>query len=215
MALAASLTAAVARWRWAPDWAVATAAAVIVVVVGALSLHGARTAIGRLGPTVGFLAALLVLADGCRRAGLFDALGRSWRTDRGQADPPAGDGVPGGGGHHRGAQPRRHHRAAHPDRVRHRGAADHEPAPARLRVLAPGQQCLAAAAGLQPDQPAGVRRLRGVLHPLCRADGAAVAGGDRCRVGGAPPRVRLRSAPVRRRGRRAPRPTGRGSRRCP
>ena len=75
VALAASLTAAVARWRWAPDWAVATAAAVIVVVVGALSLHGARTAIGRLGPTVGFLAALLVLADGCRRAGLFDALG--------------------------------------------------------------------------------------------------------------------------------------------
>jgi arsenical pump membrane protein len=54
---------------------VATAAAVVVVVVGALSLHGARIAIGRLGPTVGFLAALLVLADGCRRAGLFDALG--------------------------------------------------------------------------------------------------------------------------------------------
>ena len=75
VALAASLTAAVARWRWAPDWAVATASAVIVVVVGALSLHGARTSLGRLGPTVGFLAALLVLADGCRRAGLFDALG--------------------------------------------------------------------------------------------------------------------------------------------
>ena len=75
VALAASLTAAVARWRWAPDWAVATAGAVIVVIFGALSLHGARTALGRLGPTVGFLAALLVLADGCRRAGLFDALG--------------------------------------------------------------------------------------------------------------------------------------------
>ncbi|MGZ4350864.1 MAG: arsenic transporter, partial [Solirubrobacteraceae bacterium] len=75
IALAASLTAAVARWRRAPDWAVALAAAVIVVLVGALSFHGARTAVGRLGPTVGFLAALLVLADGCRRAGLFDALG--------------------------------------------------------------------------------------------------------------------------------------------
>jgi arsenical pump membrane protein len=75
VALAVSLTAAVARWRRAPDWAVAVAAAVVVVLVGALSFHGARTAIGRLGPTVGFLAALLVLADGCRRAGVFDALG--------------------------------------------------------------------------------------------------------------------------------------------
>jgi arsenical pump membrane protein len=75
VALAASLTAAVARWRRAPDWLVATAGAVVVVVVGAISFHGARTALGRLGPTVGFLAALLVLADGCRRAGVFDALG--------------------------------------------------------------------------------------------------------------------------------------------
>ncbi len=73
--LAAGLIAAVTRWRWAPDWAVTAAGAVIVVAVGALSLHGARTALGQLGPTVGFLAALLVLADGCRRSGLFDALG--------------------------------------------------------------------------------------------------------------------------------------------
>ena len=75
VALVASLTAAVARSRWAPDWAVATLAAAILVAAGVLSLHGARSALGRLGPTVGFLAALLVLADGCRRAGLFDALG--------------------------------------------------------------------------------------------------------------------------------------------
>jgi arsenical pump membrane protein len=33
-------------------------------------------ALRHLGPTLGFLAALLVLAYGCRRAGLFDALGR-------------------------------------------------------------------------------------------------------------------------------------------
>jgi arsenical pump membrane protein len=75
VALALSLAAAVARWRRAPDWAVAAAAAVVVVLVGAISFHGARTSLGRLGPTVGFLAALLVLADGCRRAGMFDALG--------------------------------------------------------------------------------------------------------------------------------------------
>ena len=74
-ALAISLTAAVARWRRAPDWVVATVAAIVVVLVGALSFHDARDALGRLGPTVGFLAALLVLADGSRRAGVFDALG--------------------------------------------------------------------------------------------------------------------------------------------
>jgi arsenical pump membrane protein len=75
VALAASLMAAVTRWRWAPDWAVAAAAAATVVAAGALSFHGARSALGALGPTVGFLAALLVLADGTRRAGVFDALG--------------------------------------------------------------------------------------------------------------------------------------------
>ncbi len=73
--LAACLAAAVARPRWAPEWAVAAAGAVLLVAVGILSVHDARTALGQLGPTVGFLAALLVLADGCRRAGLFDALG--------------------------------------------------------------------------------------------------------------------------------------------
>jgi arsenical pump membrane protein len=75
IALAASLTAAVARSRRAPDWAVATLAAVVLVAAGVLCVHGARSALGRLGPTAGFLAALLVLADGCRRAGVFDALG--------------------------------------------------------------------------------------------------------------------------------------------
>ncbi len=73
--LAASLSAAIARPRWAPDWAVAAAGALLLVVLGVLSTTAARHALGRFGPTVGFLAALLVLADGCRRAGLFDALG--------------------------------------------------------------------------------------------------------------------------------------------
>jgi arsenical pump membrane protein len=73
--LAASLAAAVARPRWAPEWAVAAAGAVLLVAVGILSFKGARSALSSLGPTVGFLAALLVLADGCRRAGVFDALG--------------------------------------------------------------------------------------------------------------------------------------------
>jgi arsenical pump membrane protein len=73
--LAGCLIAAIARWRWAPDWAVAAMGALLLVAVGVLSTADARTAVRELGPTVGFLAALLLLADGCRRAGMFDALG--------------------------------------------------------------------------------------------------------------------------------------------
>lgn len=74
-ALALCLVASIARWRWAPDWLVAVIAATALVVTGVLSLRGAREALGAIAPTVGFLAALLVLADGCRRAGLFQAIG--------------------------------------------------------------------------------------------------------------------------------------------
>ncbi len=64
-----------ARPRRIPDWAVAAACAALLVALGVLSADDARGALEDLGPTVGFLAALLVLADGCRRAGLFEALG--------------------------------------------------------------------------------------------------------------------------------------------
>jgi arsenical pump membrane protein len=73
--LAAILIAAVAQPRHAPEWAVAAGVALLLLAVGAVSLTSAHHALDQLGPTVGFLAALLVLADGCRRAGLFDALG--------------------------------------------------------------------------------------------------------------------------------------------
>ena len=73
----------------------------------------------------------------------------------------------------RGAEPRRDRRAAHAGRVRHRGAAAHQPAPARLRVLAPGQLGLAAAAGLEPHQPARLPRQRALVPALRGADGAA------------------------------------------
>jgi arsenical pump membrane protein len=75
LALAATLAAAVARPRWAPEWLVAAVAALLLVALGVLSVKGARTSFRELGPTVGFLAALLLLADGCRRAGLFAAIG--------------------------------------------------------------------------------------------------------------------------------------------
>lgn len=73
--LVAILLAAVARVHWAPDWAVAAGGALLLVALGVLSASAARSEIGQLGPTVGFLAGLLLLADGCRRAGMFDALG--------------------------------------------------------------------------------------------------------------------------------------------
>jgi arsenical pump membrane protein len=75
LALAGTLAAAVAHSRWPVEAAAAVGGAVVLVAVGALSATDARHAIGDLGPTVGFLAALLVLAEGCRREGLFDALG--------------------------------------------------------------------------------------------------------------------------------------------
>ncbi len=75
VALAACLGAAVARARWAPDWAVAAVAAGALLATGVLHGQDAHAALRSLGPTVGFLAALLVLAEGCARAGLFQALG--------------------------------------------------------------------------------------------------------------------------------------------
>ena len=75
LVLAASLAAAVARPRFAPEWAVAGAGALLLIVIGVLSASQARASVRALGPTVGFLAALLILADGCRRAGVFKALG--------------------------------------------------------------------------------------------------------------------------------------------
>ena len=75
LALAGTLAAAVARTRWPAETAVAVGGATVLVVAGALSASEARHALEDLGPTVGFLAALLVLAEGCRREGLFEAMG--------------------------------------------------------------------------------------------------------------------------------------------
>jgi arsenical pump membrane protein len=79
-ALVATLGAAIARPPYAPDWAVAAVAAALLVATGVLSPADARGAASDLGPTLGFLAALLLLADGCRAAGLFAALGAAMAT---------------------------------------------------------------------------------------------------------------------------------------
>ena len=92
-----------------PDWAVAAGAAALLVLAGSISAAGARDALEDLGPTVGFAAALLVLADGCRRAGLFAYFGAAMAAGaRGRPRRLLGARVPGRGRHDRGAEPRRH-----------------------------------------------------------------------------------------------------------
>jgi arsenical pump membrane protein len=73
--LAVTLAVAVLRPQGLPEAAVAFAGAVILVAVGAIGASGAVDALRSLGPTVGFLAALLLIAEGCRREGLFSAIG--------------------------------------------------------------------------------------------------------------------------------------------
>jgi arsenical pump membrane protein len=75
LVLAATLVVAVARPPYLSEAAAASAGAVVLVIVGAIGLSGAGDALRDLGPTVGFLAAMLLIADGCRREGLFDAMG--------------------------------------------------------------------------------------------------------------------------------------------
>jgi arsenical pump membrane protein len=73
--LAATLGVAVVRPLYLSEAVAATVGAALLVAVGAVSLSQASDALRELGPTVGFLAAMLLIAEGCRRDGLFDALG--------------------------------------------------------------------------------------------------------------------------------------------
>jgi arsenical pump membrane protein len=74
VALVAALAAAVVRDRRAPEALVALAGAGLVLAAGALTPRAAWAEAKALGPTLGLLAALLVLGSGCERAGLFDGL---------------------------------------------------------------------------------------------------------------------------------------------
>jgi arsenical pump membrane protein len=65
---------------------VAVPAALVVVATGAISLHDAGAELARLAPVVGFLAAVLVLAQLCDDDGLFHACG-AWMA-RGAAGRP-------------------------------------------------------------------------------------------------------------------------------
>jgi arsenical pump membrane protein len=73
--LAATLAVAATRSPSLSEAVVACVAAASLIALGAIGIDSARHAAGGLASTIGFLAALLLLADGCRREGLFDALG--------------------------------------------------------------------------------------------------------------------------------------------
>jgi arsenical pump membrane protein len=75
LGLGVTLGLAIAQPPWPAEALSAAVAAIALVAVGALSVTRARHAIADLAPTIGFLAALLLLADGCRHEGLFEALG--------------------------------------------------------------------------------------------------------------------------------------------
>jgi arsenical pump membrane protein len=74
VALVAAIVAAVARHPRAPEALVALGGAAVLIAAGVLSWGDARDEAGALGPTLVVLAALLVLGEGCERAGVFDAL---------------------------------------------------------------------------------------------------------------------------------------------
>ena len=75
VALAAALAAAVIRPPRLSEAIVAAGGGVLLVLAGVIGPRGAGNAVRELAPTVGFLAALLLIGEGCRREGLFDAMG--------------------------------------------------------------------------------------------------------------------------------------------
>ncbi|MGH3302492.1 MAG: SLC13 family permease, partial [Streptosporangiaceae bacterium] len=80
------LACAVARPFGWPEAVIAVPAAGVVIAVGAISPEHALAEARRLGPVIGFLAAVLVLARLCDDEGLFRACG-AWLA-RGAAGRP-------------------------------------------------------------------------------------------------------------------------------
>jgi arsenical pump membrane protein len=73
--LAATLAFAVVRPRGLPEAVAAVPAALLTVALGILPARAALDELASLGPTIGFLAAVLLLGELCEREGLFAAAG--------------------------------------------------------------------------------------------------------------------------------------------
>jgi arsenical pump membrane protein len=82
--LAATLTAAIAAPRL--EAIVAVPAALALIAIGAIGVGEAGDELREVGPTLGFLAAMLVVAMACDREGLFVAAG-SWMARGSRGDP--------------------------------------------------------------------------------------------------------------------------------
>jgi arsenical pump membrane protein len=74
--LGVTLAFAVVRPRGLPEVVAAAPAALLVVALGILPPGAALDELRELGPTIGFLAAMLLLAELCEREGLFAAAGQ-------------------------------------------------------------------------------------------------------------------------------------------